>query len=73
MKRARLGMLIIASTLLVAFGPGCGGCDEDDESTCRSTQTTCVSSCDPLGGDYDGCVATCNSNLTTCLEDAGCT
>ncbi len=72
MRTNRLGLLIITSALLVAFGQGCGGCDEDEDGECRADHDTCVTACDPLGTDYTSCVETCNDKLDECLEDSGC-
>ncbi len=72
MKINHLGLVLITSALLLATGPGCGGCDEDEDGECRAAHNTCVNSCDPLDSDYSGCVEACDNTLDECLEDSGC-
>ena len=62
-----LGMLLTATI----FTTGCA-CTEEDEEECRTTHNSCVSSCDPLGTDYSGCVDGCEDDLEDCLDDNGC-
>ena len=74
-----LAVLAIASIGLAIVACDSGSdektaeCNEEGQTTCSATHSSCVSACDPLGGGYESCVADCDAALCTCLDDNGCT